>query len=580
MLRDLHVRNLAVLAEASVDFGPGLNVLSGETGAGKSIVVDSLALLAGGRASAELIRTGADTLTVTGSFTPAGEGWRRVLADAGVEPSASTGGELVVRREVSREGRNRVFVDDQPATVRLLADLAPHLLAIHGQRDELGLADPELQRGWLDRSGGGEAEPLRARTAAAWERYRAVAERLERATGDERARRDRLETLRFQLGELDAAHLQAGEEGELRAQRAVLRHAEAILRGLAGASTDLAEDDGAATERLRRAAASLEEVGEWEPRAAAWSRELEELRIRLDDVALQVSRRAGEVEADPARLDAVEERLAALERLFRKYGKDRGGESSEALLERRAAIAAEIAELDTDEAGRAALERQVAEAFAAYRAAAGELSASRYRWGAALGKAIAKELGDLALPKARLAVELGTRRRAGSAVLVDGEAVEAGPLGWDVVTFTFAPNPGEEPRPLAKIASGGELARVYLALQLAVRGAGRASGATMVFDEVDAGIGGREAAAVGRKLKRLAQGGQILVVTHLPQVASFADHHFRTSKRVADGRTFVSLEALDGDRRVEEVARMLAGKQVTDLSREHARELLASGTAG
>jgi len=575
VLRDLHVRNLAVLAEASVDFGPGLNVLSGETGAGKSIVVDSLALLAGGRASAELIRTGADTLTVTGSFMPAGEAWKRVLAEAGVEPAASsTGGELVVRREVSREGRNRVFVDDQPATVRLLADLAPHLLAIHGQRDELGLADPELQRGWLDRSGGDEAEPLRSRTAAAWERYRSVAERLERATGDERARRDRLETLRFQLGELDAAHLQAGEEDRLRAERGVLRHAEAILRGLDGASTDLAEDDGAAAERLRRAAASLEEVGEWEPRAAAWARELEELRIRLDDVALAVSRRAGEVEADPARLDAVEERLAVLERLFRKYG-----DSSAAMLERLVQVAGEIAELDTDEAGRAALVRQVAEALAAYRAAAGELSASRYRWGAALAKAIAKELGDLALPKARLAVELGTRRRAGSAVLVDGEAVEAGPLGWDVVTFTFAPNPGEEPRPLARIASGGELARVYLALQLAVRGAGRASGATMVFDEVDAGIGGREAAAVGRKLKRLARGGQILAVTHLPQVASFADHHFRTTKRVADGRTFVSLESLSGETRVEEVARMLAGKQVTDLSRDHARELLESGAA-
>jgi DNA repair protein RecN (Recombination protein N) len=577
MLRDLHVRNLAVLAEASVDFGPGLNVLSGETGAGKSIVVDSLALLAGGRASAELIRTGAETLTVTGTFAPAGEAWKRLLADAGLDPSGGdTGGELVVRREVSREGRNRAFVDDQPVTVRLLAELAPHLLAIHGQRDELGLADPELQRGWLDRSGGAEAESLRARATAAWERYRELAERLERLTGDERARRDRLETLRFQLGELDGAHLEAGEEDELRVERAVLRHAEAILRGLGGAARDLSEDDGAAAERLRHAAAALAEVGEWEPRAAAWARELEELRIRFDDVALAVSRRAGEIEADPARLDAVEERLAALERLFRKYDND----GAAALLERRARIAAEIAELDTDEAGRAALERQVGEALAAYRAAAGELSASRYRWGAALAKAIAKELGDLALPKARLAVELGTRRRAGGAVLVDGEPVEAGPLGWDVVTFTFAPNPGEEPRPLARIASGGELARVYLALQLAVRGPGRASGATMVFDEVDAGIGGREAAALGKKLKRLATGGQILAVTHLPQVASFADRHFRTSKRVAEGRTFVSLEALAGDRRVEEIARMLAGQQVTDLSRDHARELLASGTAG
>jgi DNA repair protein RecN (Recombination protein N) len=570
VLRDLHVRNLAVLAEASVAFGPGLNVLSGETGAGKSIVVDSLALLAGGRASADLIRTGAETLTVTGSFAPAGDAWKRLLMGSGVEPA---GDEVVVRREVSREGRNRAFVDDQPVTVRLLAELASHLLAIHGQRDELGLADADLQRDWLDRSGGAEAEALLARTAAAWERYRSFAERLERATGDERLRRDRLETLRFQLGELDGAGLVADEEEALRAERQVLRHAEAILRGLAGAVAELSEDDGAAAERLRRAALGLGEVGEWEPRAAAWARELEELRIRLDDVALAVSRRAGEVEADPARLEAVEERLALLERLFRKYG----GGSAE-LLERRAALATEAAELDTDEAGRAALERQVTEALAAYRAAAGELSASRWRWAAALARAIAKELGDLALPKARLAVELSTRRRSGSAVLVDGEAVEAGPLGWDVVTFTFSPNPGEEPRPLARIASGGELARVYLALQLAVRGAGRASGATMVFDEVDAGIGGREAAAVGRKLKRLAAGGQILAVTHLPQVASFADHHFRTTKRVSEGRTFVSLEPLAGETRVEEVARMLAGKQVTDLSRDHARELIRGGS--
>jgi DNA repair protein RecN (Recombination protein N) len=571
MLRDLHVKNLAVLTEASLELGPGLNVLSGETGAGKSIVVDSLALLSGVRATAELIRTGAETLTVTGTFAPSGKAWRRPLADAGIEVE---GDEVVVRREISREGRSRAFVDDQPVTVRLLAELAPHLLVIHSQRDELGLADPELQREWLDTSGGAEAPALRARATEAWERYRDVADRLARATGDEQARRDRLETIRFQLGELDAARVVAGEEDGLRGERGVLRHAEAIVRGLAGASANLSDDDGAAAERLRHAAQALAEIAEWEPRSAAWASELEELRVRLDDVALAVSRRAGEVEADPARLEVVEDRLALLERLFRKYG-----DGTAALVERREKLAAEAAELDTDEAGRAALERQVAEALGAYRKAAGELSASRYRWGAALSKAVARELGDLALPKARLGVELGTRRRAGSAVLVDNEPVEAGPLGWDVVTFSFAPNPGEEPRPLARIASGGELARVYLGLQLAVRGGGRASGATMIFDEVDAGIGGREAAAVGRKLKRLAAGGQILAVTHLPQVASFADHHFRTAKRVAEGRTFVSLEALAGESRVEEVARMLAGKQVTDLSRDHARELLDAGAA-
>ena len=271
MLLDLHVRNLAVLAEASVTFGDGLNVLSGETGAGKSIVVDSLALLAGGRAAADLIRTGADTLTVTGRFAPAGDGWRRLLEDAGLDVEGE-GGEVVVRREVSREGRNRAFVDDRPVTVRLLADLAPHLLAIHGQRDELGLAAPEQQREWLDRSGGAAAGPLLERVAAAHRRHQELEERLARLTGDDRLRRDRIETLQFQLGELDGAHLVAGEEEELRSERLVLRHSEAIARGLAGAYEQLSEEDGAAVERLQRAQELLDEAGQWEPRAGEWAR--------------------------------------------------------------------------------------------------------------------------------------------------------------------------------------------------------------------------------------------------------------------------------------------------------------------
>jgi DNA repair protein RecN (Recombination protein N) len=572
VLRDLHVRNLAVLAEASVAFGPGLNVLSGETGAGKSIVVDSLALLAGARASTDLVRTGADVLTVTGTFAPAGDAWRAVLRAAGLEPDEE---EVVVRREVSREGRSRAFVDDQPVTVRLLSELAPHLLVLHGQREELGLMEPELQRQWLDRSGGGEATPLLARAAAAHARHQELAARLERLAGDERGRLDRIETLRFQLAELRAAAPIEGEEEVLRAERQVLRHSEAIVGALTGAHAQLSEEDGAAVERLRAAEELLAEVADWEPRAAEWARGVEALRQELQEVALLVGRRAAEVESDPRRLEAVEERLALLERLFRKYG-----DGSAALLVRQAGAEAELAELEVGEEGRQGLERQVAVALAEYRAGATELSAARRRWAEGLSRRIGRQLAELALPKASLRVELATRRRAGSALVLDGEPVEHGPAGYDLITFTFAPNPGEEPRPLSRIASGGELARVYLALQLAVRGEGTASGATMVFDEVDAGIGGREAAAVGAKLKRLAAGGQILAVTHLPQVASFADHHFRTRKEVERGRTFVSLHALAGEERVEEVARMLAGNQITDLSRSHARELLSGGAAG
>jgi DNA repair protein RecN (Recombination protein N) len=572
VLRDLHVRNLAVLAEAAVGFGPGLNVLSGETGAGKSIVVDSLALLSGGRASGELIRTGAEILTVTGAFEPVGEGWRQVLRAAGLD---ATEGELLVRREISREGRNRVFVNDQPATVRLLAELAPFLLTLHGQREELGLAEPELQRQWLDRSGGAEAAQLLERVADAYRRYRSLAERLERVAGDERARLQRIELLRFELQEIDAAAPQLDEEVGLRQEREVLRHAGAILEALRGAHAVLSEDEGSAGERLRRAQRLLGDVAQWEPEAPAWTTLLEELEVQLQDVSLGLARRLGEIEADPARLDEVEGRLAALERLFRRFG---GG--TRELLELRSRLAEELEELESDAAGRERLEAEVSVTLDAYSQVASELSRARERWSEVLCRRVMEELRELALPKARLRVRLERRRRGDSPLEVEGAPVDFGPEGLDHVVFELSPNPGEDLRPLARIASGGELARVYLALQIAVRGDGEASGCTMVFDEVDVGIGGREAAAVGKKLRNLAAGGQILVVTHLPQVASLADRHFRTRKAVKAGRTFVHVEPLSRDQRVEEVARMLAGEQITELSRSHAREMIVGAEGG
>jgi DNA repair protein RecN (Recombination protein N) len=568
VLRELHVRNLAVVAGASVELSAGLNALTGETGAGKSIVVDSLALLAGARASAELIRSGAETLTVTGVFEPATDGWRAQLAEAGLE---ADGGELLVRREVSRTGRNRVFVNDQPTTLRLLAELAPSLLRIHGQHEELGLTTPDLQRQWLDRSGGAPARALLERVAAAYGRWATIDARLSRATGDERARRERLEMLHFQAREIDAVELTAGEEEALRAERAVLRHADAILRGLSGAFALLVDDEGAAATAAARAHALLEEIEGWEPRAADWQREADELRIRLEELGFDLQRRMDDIEADPARLDAVEERLVLVERLNRKYG----GSCAEVLAHRRR-IAEELDELEIDAAGRDTLEADVAAALGAYRTAALELSQARQGWGAALAEAIRKELRELGLGKAALAVELERRRRGDSGLIVDGDPVDFGPEGIDRVVFTFAPNPGEEPRPLAKIASGGELSRIYLALQLAARGEGEGEAeATLVFDEVDSGVGGAEAAALGKKLQRLARGGQILAVTHLPQVASHADQHFKISKRERDGRTFTDVALLDSEGRAEEVARMLAGSEVTELSRSHARELIA-----
>ncbi len=568
MLRDLHIRNLAVVAETSIELGPGFNVLSGETGAGKSIVVDSLALLSGGRASSDLIRTGADSLTLTGFFAP-DAAVHGLLREAGVELD---GEELVIRREITRSGRNRVFLNDRPVTLKLVADLAPALIRIHGQREELGLVAPELQRTWLDLSGGDEAGPLLERVAEAHAAYRAAAERLERLTGDDRARRERIDFLAFQVAEIDGAQIVAGEEEALRRDREVLRHAEAIQGAIASAAELLFDADGAAYESLGRALHALEQVDAWEPAAAGWAGELDELVIRLGELETSLRRRLDEVEADPERLNAIEDRLASLERLFRKHGA-----STREVLERRAALAAELAELEVDEDALEELEAALRRALEAYAQAAGELSEARRRWGERLARRVKKELAELALGKARFAVRLARRRRADSPLELAGERVEMTAAGTDHVVFEFSPNPGEELRPLHKVASGGELSRLYLAVQLAARqGRPFESSVTLVFDEVDAGIGGAEAAVLGAKLRSLARGGQVLAVTHLPQVASCGDVHFKVSKEVRKGRTHTRLSRLEDQGRVEEVARMLAGSEVTELSRSHARELIGA----
>ncbi len=571
MLRSLHVRNLAVLAGGDVELGAGFNVLTGETGAGKSLVVDSLALLAGLRASADRIREGADTLSVAGVFDLPTELAAR-LEEAGLPVE---GDELMVRREISREGKNRVFLNDQPATLRLLQEISPRLLRLHGQRDELGLLDAELQRAWLDRSGGEEAAPLVARVAATHAEWRDLAARLERLAGDERLRAERLDLLRFQAREIDEAQLRAGEEEELRRDRDALRHREAIVGALGAAHAGLFEEEGSATERIGAARSGLAAIAGWEPLAERALGDLEEAGARLEELGRDLAERLAELETEPGRLDEIEERLARLERLFRKHG----GCATE-VLARRAAIARELDELELGEAGREALEAKVTAALAAYRAAAGELSAARARWGEGLARRLREEIADLGLGKARLEVALERIPERSSPLVLDGEGVAFGPHGFDAVVFRFQPNPGEPLLALARVASGGELARLSLALQLAARGEEAGSAPTLVFDEADAGLGGAQGAALGRKLRRLARSGQILAVTHLPQVASFGHCHHRVIKRQRQGRTFAEVATLGREERVEELARMLAGEKVTAASRRHAAELLSAGGAG
>ena len=574
MLRELTIRNLAIIDEVSVEFDRGLNVLTGETGAGKSIVVDALGLLGGARATADSIRSGTETLTVTGRFQPPGGAWRALLENAGFVPE---GDELVVRREISRSGRNRVYLDDQPATLRLLLALAPFLLRIHTQREELGLVSNELQREWLDRSAGGRGEKVLAQVAQRFDQLEAVIAQWERLTGNERLRLERIDLLQFQMGEINAARVNDGEEDELRRDRDLLRNAE-VIAGALGTSMDLLyDDDESAADRLGRSRRALAELSAWMPEAESWAECLDEIRASLEDVVAGLRSRLSAAESDPARLNDIEDRLATLERLFRKYGA-----SSHEVLTHRARIEDELRELTADEADRAQLEARVEKSVVDYQQAALELSRRRQAWGVELAKEVHSELRELAMGKAEFSVRLERRKREGARVKFEGTAVEHSAEGVDRVVFHLRANPGEAAGPVAKVASGGELARLYLALQLAVNSAGRrdivdAGSPALVFDEVDAGIGGAEAAALGRKLQRLATDGQILAVTHLPQVASFAGEHFRVSKLAGPDRTRIAVERLSAAERVEEIARMLAGEEVTELSRSHAEELIAAG---
>jgi len=552
-----------MLAEVGVELGPGLNILSGETGAGKSLVVDSLALLAGARASSDLIGRHGDLMSVTGVFAPSGDRWREILSVAGVDASDD---ELVVRREVSREGRNRVFVNDQPVTLSLLTQVAPQLLRIHTQREELGLLSPELQRQWLDRSGGEAAKAITSKVSSAYRAYDEAATRLARISGDERLRSERADLIRFQLREIDSAELVAGEELDLAKERAVLRHSEAIREALGGSYTILYDEEGSASERLARSSEALSTIGEWEEHVSEWSGILDEMVIQIEEIAGALRDRLNQVEAAPARLDAIESRLALLERLIKKYDR-----SCEEILQYRDEIGAELEQLTLDSEGREELERMLQERRASFDQAALELSAARKQWAIGLETRVMGELKDLALGQAQFQVDIQTSERTER---------EPAPSGVDRIEYLFAPNPGEGAAPLAKIASGGELSRVFLALQLVVRGRGAAARTTLVFDEVDAGIGGAEAAALGRKLQRLAEGGQILVVTHLPQVASHADRHFKVEKRVNSGETRIEVAELSDEQRVEEIARMLAGRRITGLSRSHAEELISAAARG
>jgi DNA repair protein RecN (Recombination protein N) len=589
VLTSLRVRDLAVLEDVEVSFGEGLTVLTGETGAGKSLVVDALSLLSGERADASLVRGGAERLVVEGVFDCDDAAVAAALAEAGladVGPGPAPF-EVVVRREVAGGGKGRLFINGSPAAVRTLQDIAPRLLVLYGQAEARDLLDPAAPRERLDRFAG-ISEAVERTVALFSELRRRQAER-DRIAGAAADRGKRLELLDFQIAEIDKIEPEAGEDERLSSEKARLSNVERVGKLLTDAVAALESEEGGAINAASAARRALQTLAEVDPSFSSKVSETTEAIERLQEVAFAASRELSRVEADPTRLAFVAERLDALAKLKRKYGA-----ALEEVLAHREAIGREREELSDLEGSLKKAGDAASMAFEEYRKAALELSAARAAAAPRFSKAVESHLKDLAFLKASFRAEVSRRPDPESPFLAGGEKVAFGASGIDQVTFSFAPNPGESARPLAKIASGGELARVQLALAAALaeqetaalaaltaRGAksgGRRGGPvrTFVFDEVDAGVSGATAAAVGKKLRGLAAREQILVVTHLPQVAAAGEWHLAVSKETSGGRTKTRVTPLDGKGRVEAIAAMLAGSSVGDAARAHARQLLSA----
>jgi DNA repair protein RecN (Recombination protein N) len=552
MLREIRVRNFAVIDAVTAVFGPGLNVLTGETGAGKSLLIDAILLIRGARAQTDVIRTDTETATVEAVFDVEPRGpVAAVLDEAGL---GLDDGQLVVRRELAQSGRHRAFVNDSPVTVGLLERLGDHLVEIHGQHEHQRLLEPARQLELLDRYG--EGEELRDRVGELFAKHRAAQVEVERARAAERDRAQREDLLRFQLSELDAARLRVGEEDELRAERRRLQHAERLAAGLAEAGGLLSEDEGSATSRLHRVARLLRELARLDPELAAPADAVDGAGALIEDALTAIRSLRERLTTTPGRVESIDERLDVLVRLKRKYG---DGEA--AMLAFRDEAAAELERLGRHEEILAEQERMLGELRGELAEAAAALSARRHAAAERLAAETEHELRQLGMERARFAIAVEPAPMA-----------DVGPRGLDRVELRLSANPGEEVRPLGRVVSGGELSRTMLALKAVLARADRVP--TMIFDEVDSGIGGRVAAVVAQKLARAADGRQVLCVTHLAPIAARARHHVRVSKAVRAGRTRVSAEVLDGDARVEEVARMVAGERVTEAARGHARELL------
>ena len=558
MLHELVVENYAVVDRLRVRFHAGLNLLTGETGSGKSIVVDALGLLLGGRASADMIRSGQERARVSGVFD-AGERAAKVLAAAGFE---TEDGELLIEREILSNGKSRVFVNSRPATVAVLKDLAPHLGDIHGQHDQQLLFEPAAQLAMLDAFG--HTRDLRGKVRELFGAWKRTTTEIAQLEGSEQEKTRLLDLWQFQRREIEAASLRSGEDTELDAERRVQQNAGKLLETAGAAWEALYEAPESAWTTARAVAKKLDELARIDSVMEPVRQALEPALIAMQDVSYSLRDYLGRMEANPARLEEIETRLAALDKLKRKYGA-----TVDEILTFLDDVARKLNDVESAGERLGELKREQARVAAEYEKAAAELTARRKIAAGHLGQRVEQELKPLAMDRTvfRVTVE---------------PAAEWSETGADRVQFLVSANVGEEPKPMERIASGGELSRIALALKTCLVGpAGRASAPprTLVFDEIDTGIGGRAAEGVARRLKGLAAENQVLCVTHLPQIACFADHHYLVGKFERSGRTVAEIAELDAKASTEEIGRMLSGELLTPEALRNAEELVRAARA-
>ena len=567
MLAELRLENYAVIDNVVIGFANGLNLLTGETGAGKSILIDALGLLLGEKASSDVIRTGTDRAVVAAVFESEGEAARSIETILETNGLDAENGSLILRREIAAGGKGRVFINNQPAIVAVLKQIAPHLAIIHAQNESLANFDAAARQELLDGYAGVELKDV----SAAFANWKQIRGRIAELEQDEQDRERLLDLWSFQAREIEEARLQsskdgAGEDEQLEAEKRVLANAEKIYSAAINAFDLLYEGNASTSSSLRAAQKHVEELVRYEPKFQEALDALESARISIEDVGATLRDYAGGIQASPERLAEIEERLALLDRLKRKYGPT---------LERTIAFGVDVrrklSEMENKDQVLLDLRAMLSTAADAYMQVARVISRRRSEAARKLEKVVEVEINDLAMrANFRIAVEES-----------EGEAQWTS-SGINQVIYRISTNAGETMRPLEQIASGGELSRVMLALKASVEASTNAvrkrkmeaAQRTLVFDEIDTGIGGRAAEAVGKKLKSLSKGNQVICVTHLPQIATFADHHYVIEKRESGGRAKTTVRQITGEERTEEVARMLSGAKLTDTSRKHAEQMI------